>query len=47
VKQLLYLTTAAVSMTVLHGLCYADDKREEKRRFKSVELYSWKYQEGG
>ena len=46
-KQLLSLTIAAVTMTVLHGCCCADDKREEKRRFKGVELYSWKEKEGG
>jgi hypothetical protein len=46
-KQLLFLTTAAVAMPVLHGFCCADDKREEKRRFKGVELYSWRDKEGG
>jgi hypothetical protein len=46
-KQLLSLTIAAVTMTVLLGSCCADDKREEKRRFKGVELYSWKDKGGG
>jgi hypothetical protein len=46
-KQLLSLTIAAVTMTVLQGSCCADDKREEKRRFKGVELYSWKEKVGG
>jgi hypothetical protein len=41
-KQLLCLITAALAITVLHGLCWADDKREERPRFKGVELYSWK-----
>jgi hypothetical protein len=34
-------------MTVLQGLCCADDKREEKRRFKGVELYSWQDKAAG
>jgi hypothetical protein len=46
-KQLLWLITAALTMTVLDGFCCADDKREEKHRFKGVELYSWKDKEGG
>jgi hypothetical protein len=46
-KRLLCLTIAAVAITVLHGSCRADDKREEKRRFKGVELYSWQDNEGG
>jgi hypothetical protein len=46
-KQLLCLTIAAVTMSVLHGFCSADEKREEKRWFKGVELYSWKDKEGG
>jgi hypothetical protein len=45
-KQLLCLMTAAVTMTILDGFCCADDKREEKHRFKGVELYSWKDKEG-
>src|SRR5262249_28652574 len=46
-KQLLCLVTAALTMTILHGVCWADDKRrEEKPRFKGVELYSWKDKEG-
>jgi hypothetical protein len=40
--QLLCLITGAVTMTVLSSVCFADDKREEKPRFKGVELYSWK-----
>jgi hypothetical protein len=46
-KQLLRLITAAFTMAVLGGFCRADDKREEKHRFKGVELYSWKDTEGG
>ena len=46
-KQLLWLITAALTMTVLDGFCCADDKREEKHRFKGVELYSWEDKEGG
>jgi hypothetical protein len=45
-KQLRCLIIAALTMTVLHGICRADDKREEKPRFKGVELYSWKDREG-
>jgi hypothetical protein len=41
-KQLLCLLTAALTVTVLYGVCWGDDKREEKPRFKGVELYSWK-----
>ena len=29
-------------MTALHGVCWANDQRDEKPRFKGVELYSWK-----
>jgi hypothetical protein len=46
-RQLPSLTTAALVMTVLHGFCCADDKREEKPRFKGVELYSWQDHKGG
>lgn len=31
-----------VATAALAGICRADDKREENRRFKGVELYSWK-----
>ena len=40
--QLLYLITGVLTMAALHGVCWADDKREDKPRFKGVELYSWK-----
>jgi hypothetical protein len=46
-KQPLCLIFAAVTMTVLYGSCWADDKREEKPRFKGAELYSWKDKDGG
>ncbi len=45
-KQLLCLIVAVLTMTVLHRVCWADEKREEKPRFKGVELYSWK-EKGG
>jgi hypothetical protein len=45
-KQLLCLIIAVLTMTVLHHVCSADEKREEKPRFKGVELYSWK-EKGG
>jgi hypothetical protein len=45
-KQLLCLIAAALTVSVLHGVCWAADKREEKPRFKGVELYSWKDKEG-
>jgi hypothetical protein len=41
-KHLLCLLATALTMTVLYGVCRADEKREEKPRFKGVELYSWK-----
>ena len=41
-KQLRCLITVGLAMTFLHSVCWADDKREEKPRFKGVELYSWK-----
>lgn len=41
-KLLSYLVVAALTMTVAHRACWAGDKREEKPRFKGVELYSWK-----
>ena len=46
-KQLLCLSIAVLTMTVLHHVCSADEKREEKPRFKGVELYSWKEKGGG
>jgi hypothetical protein len=46
VKQLHRLITAALTIAVLVGRCWADDKREEKPRFKGVELYSWKDKSG-
>jgi hypothetical protein len=45
-KQTLFVIAALSTVTVLNGLRGADDKREEKPRFKGVELYSWK-DEGG
>jgi hypothetical protein len=45
-KQLLCLIIAVLTMTVLLRVCAADEKREEKPRFKGVELYSWK-EKGG
>jgi hypothetical protein len=45
-KQLLCLIMAILTMTVLPRVCWADEKREEKPRFKGVELYSWKDQGG-
>lgn len=41
-KLLSYLVVAVLTMTVAHRACWADDKRDEKTRFKGVELYSWK-----
>src|SRR5580704_1411598 len=38
----LCVVTAALTICVLCGLVPADDEREEKPRFKGVELYSWK-----
>jgi hypothetical protein len=31
-----------LTVAVLCGVCRADERREEKPRFKGVELYSWK-----
>jgi hypothetical protein len=45
-KQLLCVVVAAVTMTVPSGACGPDVKREEKPRFKGVELYSWKDKAG-
>lgn len=44
-KQVLCLVAAAFAMPVFQGVARADDKREEKPRFKGVELYSWKDKE--
>jgi hypothetical protein len=41
-KQLLCLIVAVLTLAVLHRVGCADEKREEKPRFKGVELYSWK-----
>ena len=46
-KPTLSIVSAIITMTALSGLCRADDKREEKPRFKGVELYSWKDEGGG
>jgi hypothetical protein len=40
------LAATVLAAAVLCGVCSADDKREDKPRFKGVELYSWK-DEGG
>jgi hypothetical protein len=45
-SQLLYVVVAALAMVVLCGVIGADEKREEKPRFKGVELYSWKDKRG-
>jgi hypothetical protein len=45
--KMVYFIIAAVGMAVLHDRSFADDQREEKPRFKGVELYSWKDEEGG
>jgi hypothetical protein len=37
-----YLVATALTLSVLQGVGWADDEREEKPRFKGVELYSWK-----
>jgi hypothetical protein len=41
-KQLLCLIIAVLTMAALHRACWADENREDKPRFKGVELYSWK-----
>jgi hypothetical protein len=45
-SKLLFVVAAALAITVLCGVVIADEKREEKPRFKGVELYSWK-EKGG
>jgi hypothetical protein len=45
-KQLQCLIFAFATMTVLHHVSRANEKREEKPRFKGVELYSWKDNRG-
>ena len=45
-KQLFRLATTALTTVALCGVCRADDKREEKPRFKGVELYSWQDKSG-
>jgi hypothetical protein len=40
------LVPTVLIAVILCGVCLADGKREEKPRFKGVELYSWK-DEGG
>ena len=45
-KQLFRLATTALTAVALCGACRADDKREEKPRFKGVELYSWQDKSG-
>jgi hypothetical protein len=46
-RQVLAVISAILTMAVLGGVCGADDKREEKPRFKGVELYSWNDGGGG
>jgi hypothetical protein len=41
-KNLMRLLGTVLIMTILSSLCWANDKREAKPRFKGVELYSWK-----
>ena len=41
-KPLFCLATIILTAAVLCGVSQADDKREERPRFKGVELYSWK-----
>lgn len=41
-KPLFCLATTVLTAAVLCGVCWADEKREERPRFKGVELYSWK-----
>jgi hypothetical protein len=41
-KQLMFLITTALTMNILHGFTWGDEKRKEKPRVKGVELYSWK-----
>jgi predicted Zn-dependent peptidase len=41
-KILLYIIVA----TFVAGVCLAQEKREERPRFKGVELYSWKDSKG-
>jgi hypothetical protein len=41
-KQALCLLAVTLALTVLRGICWAEDNREDKPRFKGVELYSWK-----
>lgn len=41
-KQLLSLALTALILAGSARLCQAADKREERPRFKGVELYSWK-----
>jgi hypothetical protein len=45
-KQLFCVVVAAVTMAVPCSACGPDVKREEKPRFKGVELYSWKDKAG-
>jgi hypothetical protein len=41
-KQFFCVAIAALTAAVLCDVCRPDEKREEKPRFKGVELYSWK-----
>ncbi len=41
-KTLYCLSATVLIAAVLCGVCRADERREEKPRFKAVELYSWK-----
>ncbi len=40
-KRLPCLVTTVLTLIVLQSVCRAEDEREEKPRFKGVELYSW------
>ena len=41
-KPLYCLSITVLIAAVLCGVCRADERREERPRFKGVELYSWK-----
>jgi hypothetical protein len=45
-KILLYIIVATFATGVFDGVCLAQEKREERPRFKGVELYSWKNTKG-
>jgi hypothetical protein len=41
-RILVYAIVATLAAGVFHGIGLAQEKREERPRFKGVELYSWK-----